>query len=619
MMKARNGIRSLRPSWSRRVRIILAFIAVLGTVFSLSIPAYAVRAHYGMVLAPRLEKEGKYEDAALYYREGLDFYAAMLQLWIGWGVYDTRGDEIYDQYVTIFGTDKGYRGAHNEERWDPMGSGGYYYFFNREGAARSVEKGHLSRTQRERLEDRVRVYIEDLMDPDHGFGGDFAFSRKAWILEHTGLLWHASFRRELAGRYMIMVCSRYCDAVADEMERVLGDQTRAKLYRERATWWRSRGLEEFRMCNGDRILARLKGNNKAQRLDRQEVVSILEKGLRDEYMDARRVSVQILSDLDELVVLEGAMQDEEIEIRRAAAVTFADKMYLPGLALALQDKASEVVSVAKAALQVEADAVGPYLRTVKFLADGLQDELTSAFATEQLRQLSGLELGNTMAEWQDWVQRTTDGIYTGAIFEYLKIPSQKKPTTKKVLDTIDVGMKLQINFPRVFYDYWDKPEVFPVDATGPFLLRIKSKLYVPHDGNYRFYAKTVVESRATVSIRDADGSWEEIISPDNDSKLQYVMQPAMPTHRIDFSMPVALKKGLTDLEILYSGDEVRNVRQGDDHIVRTSGIQMDGIKLFWSSDKHLIELVPAANLFHMEGGASADENQEYQNNGMNSN
>lgn len=561
-------------------------------------PAYAVRAHYGRAIAPRLEREGQYEDAALYYREGLDFYAAMLQLWIGWGVYDTRGDEIYDQYVEIFGTDKGYRGAHNEERWDPMGGGGYYYFFNREGTARSVDKGQLSRAQREQLEDRVRIYMEDLMDPDHGFGGDFAFSRKAWILERTGLFWHASFRRELAGRYAIMVCSRYCDAVADEMERTFGDQVRAKLYREKAIWWRNRGLEEFRLCNGDRILARLKGNNKSQRLDRQEVVSVLKKGLRDENMDVRRASVRVLSDLDELVVLEDAMQDEEVEIRKAAAVTFTDKMYLPGLALALQDEASEVTSVARAALQVGADATGAYLRAVHFLADGLQHESTSAFAAEQLRQLSGLELGDTQAEWQDWVQRTTGGNHPGAIFEYLKTPSQKKPSTKKVLDTIDVGMKLQINFPRVFYDYWDKPEVFPADATGPFLLRIKGRLYVPHDGNYRFYAKTVVESRATVSIRDADGSWEEIISPGNDSKLQYVMQPAMPTHRIDFSTPIALKKGLADLEIIYSGDEVRNVRQGDDHIVRTSGVQMDGIKFFWSSGKHLTELVPADHLFH---------------------
>jgi len=267
--------------------------------------AYAVRAHYGRVLAPRLEKEGKYEDAAFVYREGLDFYASMLQLGIGWAVY-----EIYHTYVSIFGTDKGYRGAHNEERWDTMG--GYYYF-----------------------------------DTEHGFGGDFAFSRKAWILERTGLFWHASFRRELAGRYATMVCSRYCDAIADEMERTFRDQARANLYRERAAWWRSRGLEEFRLCNGDRILAGLKGNNKTQRLNRQEVVSVLEKGLRDKNIDARHASVRILSDLGELAVLEEAMksrfatksasavfsdslrssQDKEIEIRKAAARVFAEDVY----------------------------------------------------------------------------------------------------------------------------------------------------------------------------------------------------------------------------------------------------------------------------------------------------
>ena len=78
------------------------------------------------------------------------------------------------------------------------------------------------------------------------------------------------------------------------------------------------------------------------------------------------------------------------------------------------------------------------------------------------------------------------------------------------------------------------------------------------------------------------------------------MQPAMPTHRIDFSTPIALKQGFADLEIVYQGDEVRNIRQGDDHIVRTSGIQMDGIKLFWSSDRHLIELVPADLLFQVQ-------------------
>ena len=584
----------------QRRRILVVSAAFL-LISLLSVTAYAVRAHYGRVLAPRLEKEGKHENAAFYYREGLDFYASMLQLWIGWSVYDTRGDDIYHTYVDIFGGDKGFRGAHNEERWDTMA--GYYYFFNRDGTARNVRKGRLSRTQRARIEDRARIYIEDLMDPDHGFGGDFAFSRKAWILERTGLFWHASFRRELAGRYATMVCSRYCAAVAEEMERAFGDKTGADLYRRKAAWWQSRALQELHLCNGDRVLSRLKGSGKQKKLDRQGVLAVLKKGLEDKDADARRAAVRILSDMGELALLEQAMKDDDVEIRKAAATVFADKMYLPGLALAFQHRAEEVSQIAKAKLHVKAKSTASYVRAVCCLAGGIKDERTKAFAAEQLRRLSGLTLKDTEAEWSDWVRKATGGIGPGALFEYFKAPG-KKPITAKVLPTVDVGLKLQVNFPKVFYDYWDKPEVFPPDATGPFRLRITSRLYIPHDGDYRFYAKTVVPSRATVSIRPATGTRREIISPRNDKMLQYVTQPAMPTHRIDFSRPITLKKGLVDLEIIYSGKEVRNIgedgNRDHEHIVRTSGIQMDGIKLFWSSDKHLKELVPADHLFHVQ-------------------
>lgn len=151
----------------------------------------------------------------------------------------------------------------------------------------------------------------------------------------------------------------------------------------------------------------------------------------------------------------------------------------------------------------------------------------------------------------------------------------------------------------MWYDYWDKPEIFTSDAKGSFHLRITAKLYIPADGSYRFYVKTVIPNRAEASIEMPGGVEKEIISPLNDDKLQYVTQVGMPTHRIDFSERVLLKKGLAKLVIVYTGDEVRNIRKGGyDHIVAISGIQKVGIQLFWSSDKHLTELVPAANLFH---------------------
>ena len=165
-----------------------------------------------------------------------------------------------------------------------------------------------------------------------------------------------------------------------------------------------------------------------------------------------------------------------------------------------------------------------------------------------------------------------------------------------VFKTVDIGMKFQANFPKVWYDYWDKPEIFPPNARGPFRLRITAKLYVPADGDYRFYVKTDAVNRATVTVETAGGVQKEIISPANDRKLQYVEQVGMRTHRIDFSESVRLRKGLRELVIVYTGDEVRRIH--NKHMVRISGVQKAGIQLFWSSDKQLTELIPAANLFH---------------------
>ncbi len=57
-----------------------------------------------------------------------------------------------------------------------------------------------------------------------------------------------------------------------------------------------------------------------------------------------------------------------------------------------------------------------------------------------------------------------------------------------------------------------------------------------------------------------------------------------------------MKKGLAKLAIVYSGEEARKIH--NEHMVRISGVQKTGIQLFWSSDRHLMELVPAQNLFH---------------------
>jgi len=472
---------------------LLTLSAAVAAVLAAGIPAaYAVRANWGVRRdGPLLEQAGRHEEAAFYYRAALDFWSVIQQLWME-AVYDPRVDEIYRDYVRIFGTDGGYRAADHEEWQD--NEEGCLLFFNRDGAARNVEKGRLSPEARARLEDRLRVYIEDMIDPDYGFGGDFSFSRKARVLEGTGLFWHAALRRELAGRYAIRVCSRYYAAIADELERVFNDPARAKLYREKAAWWRTRGIEELHLANGDRALARLAGGGRSKKLSRQEVVDIAKQALRGSDPDARKAAAALLA----------------------------------------EPKPSPLA---------EAIAATPGVR-----------------------------------------------------FEYFSRSAQDKPVVAKVLPNVDLGLKLQANFPRVWYGYWEKPEVFPADAQGPFLLKITGKLYVPADGQYRFYAKVDAPHRASVSVETAPGQMTPVISPRNEKALQFVEQIGMPTHRIDFSQPVLLKKGLVALAIEYAGQEVRKTH--DEHIVRISGVQHAGVQLYWSSDQFLTELVPEQNLFH---------------------
>ena len=595
----------------------LIVITIFFTFLLQPYPAYACRAHLDRWGGQRLEKEEQYEEAAYYHRVGMDFYACMFQLWKG-NVYDERVDEIYRQYNTIFGP--GWDGVYcgqlaREDRWDDLVS--YWFFFMREGAARNVDKGKLSAAQRARTEDRLRIYNEDIMHPYNGLGCDMNFIQKAWVLEQTGLFWHASFRRELAGRFMIRVCSQYCAAVADEMELVFNNPTQAKLYRQKATWWRSKAMDELRRCNGDRALARIKGK-KQKRLLREEVLTILQKGLHNNNVDARRTAVcslrsvvykrrkpqkPLLSDLGELKMLEGAMKDRTVEIRKVAASTFAQEMYLPGLALALEDKADEVSTIAKAVLHVKAESAGPYVRAVCCLAQGLENapkssDFGSAFAIAQLRRLSGLNLDEE-GEWRAWVQQATRGVCPGALFEYFAGADKTNPIASKVLAKVDLGIVEMPQFPKAWYEYLDKPTVIPPDAKGPFRLRIKAKakLYIPVDGHYRFYVKTHPSYRTKVYIETYQDGTREIISPENDKEFQYAKHGG--EHRLDFSRPIALKQGLRELVIDYRGDNIaRAFNKWQKELENYPVTRHVGIQLFWSSDHHFTELVPAENLFH---------------------
>jgi len=183
------------------------------------------------------------------------------------------------------------------------------------------------------------------------------------------------------------------------------------------------------------------------------------------------------------------------------------------------------------------------------------------------------------------------GLMPGIRAEYFNAPNQQKPATAKILRMVDLGFRGNERFPDVWRPYWEKEDLFPANAGGQFLARFTGKLWIRRDGEYRFYVKTEGDNRAILKLTPASGEATTIISPKNDKLLLYADQRDWgggTLFRIDFSAPLALKLGLADLQIEYKGGQVR------------SRIGTAGIRLYWSSDAHVMERVPASALFHEE-------------------
>ena len=175
------------------------------------------------------------------------------------------------------------------------------------------------------------------------------------------------------------------------------------------------------------------------------------------------------------------------------------------------------------------------------------------------------------------------GLKPGVVAQYFTKPGQDTPVASKVLSKVDIGFRGNERFPDVWRSYWDREVIFPPDASGQFLLKFRGKLRIPREGRYRLYVKTDGANRATARL-----GGNVVISPRNDPRLLYADQRdwgGATLFRVDFTEPLDLKKGLADLEIDYAGSEVRNK------------FGQAGIRMYWSSDEHAMEIVPASAFF----------------------
>lgn len=275
------------------LRVVVSAVLLGGMTAS---PAHALRANLRGDLT-RLEELGHYEEALFYRRSTMDMILAIHVAWSG-APYDPAMDALFFETRT----DRRYWNlANNQKR--PI--------------TELLKKAKLTGEQAEKLDLRVRVYVEDHLSPELDEMGNFYFRRKAWVMERMGLFHEASFRRRLTGYYEDRVCGPYYATMAEELEQN-GKKAISAAYRAKAEWFKAEALREFRRCNGDQVLAELQGGRTRQQLGKAQVVEILKGGVKSEQADARFAAAMSLAEFGQARLLEAVVNDPDADVRDVA-------------------------------------------------------------------------------------------------------------------------------------------------------------------------------------------------------------------------------------------------------------------------------------------------------------
>jgi len=247
-------------------RHAFAFVAAVPLACSV---AHALRPNLRSDLQ-QIEKLGRYEEALFFRRSTMDMILAVHVAWSG-----APYDPAMDGWIGETRTDRRY--------WNMVNG-------QKRAVTDLLEKAALSPEQLQKLEQRVRVYVEDHMSPEFDEMGNFYFRRKAMAMESMGLFFDASFRRHLTGYYCQRVCAPYYAAIAQELQQN-GQLRPAAAYRSKSAAYEQRAMDEFRRANGDLALSAMRGGAMRQPLPRAKVVQLLKSapaGASDEARFAQR-------------------------------------------------------------------------------------------------------------------------------------------------------------------------------------------------------------------------------------------------------------------------------------------------------------------------------------------
>jgi len=462
------------------------------------------------------------------------------------------------------------------------------------------------------------VWLSELVDHEDG-GQRVAPGLLATAAEMHGEYTFAESLRRGEARYCRVVGAGYHEKMATEREKT-GQTAEAALHKNMARRYTEDAALNDLLAKGDAVLMRLpelKGKERAVDLyptkgvnpvgwqgfpckligrtdgawlgkPKEEVAAILkEKGLTHTDENVRLSAVTALGNMGERESVLSALKDASPTVRLAAARNLARLHWAEGWAACANSSDAAV----KALIEPRLVGVGKETLMNTYLVTGLLDGLnsktpgTAAFSQKTLEAVTGQKL--TGAAWAEWWKKLGDA-RSG-------LARKGVDGTTEVDETIDFGT-------------WWQVQILPKDNPilkykAPVTVVWEGCLVTPKEDDYRLYAENCGEGRNRTNLIETKGgkpgnpgvymSRPSVkVTVDGKEVLPHatlaVQDPTDGT-RVDFSDPVHLTAGMHRIRV---EQEYRSKPTFPDNWFRRE----PEVRLFWSSNDFLREIVPADRL-----------------------
>ena len=488
--------------------------------------------------------------------------------------------------------------------------------------------GEVSQAQRALIEFTNEIWMDELIEQEDG-GFRASCGIRAEEAEKYGDFVLAEVLRRGQARLFSLVAAPYHEKAASKCQK-LGRHKEAALHLQTAKAYEQEAMEAEKLAKGDEMLSKIpgfggkspwtgielgrvtstvirdayyrrvlnaRGERQTEMTPKQVAATLKDRGLSHNEDDARYAAITVLASLGEKEALISALDDASAAVRLVAAKALIAIRWAEGWAACANHRDAAVRALIAPLLKpAEEDML---LRTyiITELMDGLDSASadTRSFCQNVLERITGQELQGDA--WSDWWKELGDALPG--------IVRTGPGTPPKMDEHIDFGIWWQSGFGSIQH----RPNALS-EYQLPATIQWQGHLVVTQPGQYRFYVRNRGESiRSGRRVRTPGRYSFPAYFPAQFVKLEIDGRTLLPGPdtdvvedpsawvRLDFTSPIRLESGLHDVRLAF------NIQSYDD----IDGASKSGIwggtpcvRLYWSSDHFLRELVSADHLVHLE-------------------